>query len=117
MAHHDRHPADEAELDRDEREISEEPRGGDEEEFDEDELDDEDFDEGDVGDEDIRAREAFSTGERFTDEVGSEGGSQGDLEVASGRGQPLSGSEADTTGRPARRDRLSFEDRQKGPGY
>ncbi|HOC16765.1 MAG TPA: hypothetical protein PKK95_00775 [Vicinamibacterales bacterium] len=58
MAHHDRHPADEAELDRDEREIPDEPRGGDEEEFDDTELDDEDLDEGDVSDEDIRAREA-----------------------------------------------------------
>mgnify|MGYP003587120044 CR=1 FL=1 len=56
MAQHDRHPADEAELDRDERELPDEPRGADEEEFDDAEFDEEDLDdEEEFGDEDIRA--------------------------------------------------------------
>jgi hypothetical protein len=56
MAQHDRHPADEAELDRDERELPDEPRGADEAEFDDGELDEEDLDdEEDPGAEDIRA--------------------------------------------------------------
>ena len=118
MAHHDRHPADETELDRDEREMPEEPRGADEEEFEDAEFEDEDLDDEDTGDEDIRAGDPMATDRRFTGEIGSEGGSPGDVEVASDRPSPLTGSEAGTTGRRADDDNQpSFPDRQKGPGY
>lgn len=117
MAQHDRHPADEAELDRDERELPDGPRGADEEEFDEDEIDEEDLDEeGEVGDEDIRADATIGSDRRFTGEIGSEGGSRGDVEVAHDRPGPLTGSEAGSTARPAH-PQPSFRDRHNGPGY
>ncbi|HSK10611.1 MAG TPA: hypothetical protein VK911_13610 [Vicinamibacterales bacterium] len=108
MGDYGRHPADDEEFE-------DQPRGADEDEFEDVDADEEDLDEAEPGDEDIRAEDTTTTDRRFTAEVGSEGGSGGDIEVARDRPAPLTGSEATTTGKPDHNP--SFPDRQKGPGY
>jgi hypothetical protein len=100
--------------------FDEAPRGvADNEDFEEvddldEELEDEDLDDpkGRAIDEDEP-----SPGERgYTGEVGSEGGSRGDIEVDRNRPGTLGGSEATSTISHAD-DEAGFGDRQKGPGY
>ena len=66
-------------------------------------------------DEDVSdAEEALTHDRAFTTEVGSEGGSQGDMEVEEPRPRVLGGSEATTTG--TSRQNPGFDDRHAGGG-
>ena len=103
--------------------FDEEPRGvADNEDFAESQDLDEDLDEEDPNDPRGSERgpageDEPSPGERgFTGEVGSEGGSRGDIEVERNRPGSLHGSES-TSIISGADDDAGFDDRRKGPGY
>jgi hypothetical protein len=108
MADETRRTADEEEFevpeDESERGIAE-----DEDEFeDTDELDDDE----DEDDEDLKADEGLREDRTFTSEIGSEGGSQGDMEAERQKPRVMRGSEASTTARTVEQPR--FDDRHAG---
>jgi hypothetical protein len=101
---------------KDEDEEHEDPNEGDErgiaesdEDFDEeDELDEEEEDE------DLDSPRGAGDDRSFTSEVGSEGGSQGDMETERRKPRIMRGSEATTTARTD--ERTTFHDREAGGG-
>jgi hypothetical protein len=76
---------------------------------DEDELEDVDED-----DEDLDAPRGIGDDRSFTSEIGSEGGSQGDMESDRRKPRVMRGSEATTTARTD--ERREFDDRRAGGG-
>lgn len=81
----------------------------DEEEFDDsDELDE------DEDDEDLETEQGMGEDRSFTSEIGSEGGSQGDLEAERRTPRVMRGSEATSTARTD--ERPAFNDRHAGGG-
>ncbi|RPJ63257.1 MAG: hypothetical protein EHM24_24665 [Acidobacteria bacterium] len=98
----------------DEEPLRDEPeRGSADEEFEdaEEDLDEED----DADDEDLNVERDLISDVGFTSEVGSEGGSRGDVEVERKRPRVMRGSESTTTGEPDQDP--TFRDRKSGPGY
>jgi hypothetical protein len=108
MADEKRRSADEEEFEVPEDE-SERGIADDEEEFeDTDELDEDEEDEEDL------EEKGIAEDRGFTSEIGSEGGSQGDLEVERRKPRVMQGSEASTTARTDETPR--FDDRHAGGG-
>ena len=88
-------------------------RGSADEEF---EDADEDLDEEDESeDEDLSVERDLISDAGYTGEIGSEGGSRGDVEVERKRPRVMRGSESTTTGTPDQDS--TFRDRKSGPGY
>jgi hypothetical protein len=82
---------------------------------DEDEFEDTDeLDEDEEEDEDLDAEKDIGEDRSFTSEIGSEGGSQGDMEADRRKPRVMRGSEATTTARTDERPR--FDDRHAGGG-
>jgi len=108
MAEHRNHrPEDENPLpDEQERGSAEEELDDAEEEFDEEE---------DADEEDLSVERDLISDATFTGEVGSEGGSDGDVEVERKRPRVTRGSESTTTGVPETDS--TFRDRKSGPGF
>jgi len=93
--------------------IDEKERGSADEEFEdaEEDLDEEE----DADDDDLNVERNLISDVGFTGEVGSEGGSRGDVEVERKRPRVMRGSESTTTGTPDQDS--TFRDRKSGPGY
>ena len=107
MADHPiRRPEDEDPL------LDEQESGSADEEFNETE---EDMEEDEEEDEDLDVERDLISDADFTGEVGSEGGSRGDVEVERRRPRVMRDSESTTTGTPDTESR--FRDRKSGPGY
>lgn len=66
-------------------------------------------------DEDLEAERDLISDATYTGEIGSEGGSRGDVEVERKRPRVMQGSESTTTGTPDQGG--DFRDRKSGPGY
>ncbi len=81
---------------------------------DEDDFEDEEADESDEEDEDDLDAEGVVEDRGFTAEIGSEGGSHGDIETGRRRPGVMEGSEATTTANPDARP--GFDDRRAGGG-
>jgi hypothetical protein len=100
--------------DRETEEIRDEKEEEDDEEFDDaEDLDDEEEDETDLGKNVLDQERGAAASRRFTDEIGSEGGSQGGTEVEREHGRRrINAGEATTTGgQPA--DYMRFDRRRK----
>lgn len=92
--------------------IDDRERGVGDDEFEDAEDEDE---EEEIDDEDLNVGGDWIGDAEFTGEVGSEGGSRGDVEVERKNPRVLSGSESTTTGTADQSS--SFRDRKSGPGY
>lgn len=80
-----------------------------------DDFDDEDeLDEEEEEDEDLESPRGTSEDRSFTSEIGSEGGSQGDMEAERRKPRVMRGSEATTTARTD--EQTGFDDRRAGGG-
>ncbi len=93
----DRKPRNEEQRDLDEQDVRDVGEDEDDDEFEDIESEDEDLDE------DVIDEEAAGQDRAFTAEIGSEGGSAGDLEERRAQSGIARGSEATETGRPSSR--------------
>ena len=93
--------------------LDEKERGSGDEEFEdaEEDLDEEE----DADDDDLTVERDLVSDVGFTGEVGSEGGSRGDVEEERKRPRVMRGSESTTPGTPDQDS--TFRDRKSGPGY
>ena len=94
---------------------NEQERGVSDEEFEDAEEDLDEDEEEESEDDDLNVGRDLAGDAAFTGEVGSEGGSRGDVEVERQRPRVMRGSESTTTGTPD--EDTTFRDRKSGPGY
>lgn len=88
--------------------------GESEDEFDDDDEDGDEDEEEEDEDEDLDSPRGVADDRSFTSEIGSEGGSQGDIETER-KPRVMRGSEAGTTAETGD-ERAAFHDRQAGSG-